>query len=121
VECLADDLVADLDEGLVERDEVTDLDEALHAIDGKSHVDEKVLHFGDLLAILVTGNMDRAPAGVHRGDVISAGRGNEHAAGKEVAGVEPTRGVESQESLVVDSLDVEADLVHVAEEHHLGG
>ena len=72
---------------------------------------------GTFLAVLGGGDVDGFAARVHDGGVVAVVGADEDAAGEEVPCVEASGVVDPEEAVLVDVGDVEADLVHVAEQH----
>lgn len=121
VQGLADNLVADLDQRFVHNDEVADSELLLDLLGGHADIDKELFDFGDLLAVFGATDVDRTTAGVHHALEVAVLRDDQHSAAEEVAGVKSAGCVHPKESLVIDSGDVETDLIHVAELHDLQG
>ena len=120
VERLADDLERRFHERLVEHHIVAHLHALLDVRRSHAKVNKELFHSRHLGAFGIIGNMDRLAAGIHHAVDIAAVGDYGDAAGKEIAGVKSTSGVQPDESVVINVSNVEANLIHVRSKQHSG-
>ena len=107
-------------EGLVEHHIVANLDALLHVRRRHAKVNKELFNARHLGAFGIVGNVDWLAAGIHDAVDVAAVGDHRDAASKEVAGVKATRGVQPDESVVINVSNIEADLIHVRSKQHGG-